>query len=60
MEIMVICDICGSKSVTQLIFTKDHQTFDLCETHREVVISLLVPQEESQTEKKRGRTKKDE
>ena len=38
---MIICDVCGAKSTCRVIFTDDDQRYDLCETHKNVIIDLI-------------------
>lgn len=38
---MVICDVCGAKATCKIIFSDDDSRFDLCETHKRVIVDLI-------------------
>jgi hypothetical protein len=59
MAIMVICDICGAKATCKVIFSNDDQRYDLCETHKSLMIEL-INSPEPQDKKKPGRPRKTE
>lgn len=59
----VICDLCGAKSTCRIIFSDDDQRFDLCETHKRVIIDLVTtpaPQRPEPKEKPRQKPGKNQ
>lgn len=56
---MRVCDHCGALATTKIVFEDDHQSFDLCESGKQLVIAIIQPEKKEPEEKKRGR-KKDE
>jgi hypothetical protein len=57
---MRVCDNCGARAVTKVVFEDDHQEFDLCLSIKEKILEIIGTKEPEQTEKKKpGRPPKD-